>query len=256
LARTAADFEPLAEALSIGPKPRFVIAVDYRGRGQSEYDPDTSKYNIQVELADVLTVLTRLKATPAIVVGTSRGGILAMLLGAIQPDALAGVVLNDIGPVIEHKGLMRIKGYVGKLPQPQNFEDAAVILRQLFSAQFPRLTDEDWLASAHRTFKTEHGRLVPTYDVRLAETLSSVAPDKASPELWAQFDSLSRIPLLVIRGALSDILSTKTVAAMRARRTSIELVEVPDEGHAPLLADKATIDRIVTFVSSISRAGG
>src|SRR3972149_377335 len=139
LARTAADFEALAVALA---HKRRVVALVYRARGQSDYDRDPANYAFQIELADVLAVVTALDCWPSIYVGTSRGGILAMLLGAGRPTPIAGVVLNDIGPVIEPKGLMRIKGYVGKLPQPRSFEEGAEILRRLFDAQFPKLTPE------------------------------------------------------------------------------------------------------------------
>jgi pimeloyl-ACP methyl ester carboxylesterase len=255
LARSGGDFEALATALAGDPvRPRRVLALDYRGRGQSDYDRNPANYNFQVEIADVLAVLTALDCTRAVFVGTSRGGILTMLMAPLRPSLIAAAVLNDIGPVIEPKGLMRIKGYVGKLPQPRSYEEAAEILRRLFSAQFPKLTGEDWLASAHRTFKEAKGQLMPDYDVALAKTLEGVDFEKPLPPLWAQFDALGQIPVMVIRGANSDLLSESTVEAMAARRTSLETLVVPDQGHAPLLAEPDVIARIANFVALVPAA--
>lgn len=255
LARTTADFDALAGALAGDPeRPRRVLALDYRGRGLSDHDPAPDNYSIPVELDDVLSVLTARAVASAVFVGTSRGGLLVMALAALRPGAIAGVVLNDIGPVIEPQGLMRIKSYIGKLPQPRSFEDGAEILRRLFSAQFTRLTDADWLASAQRTWRERNGRLVVSYDPKLARALASIDPDHPLPALWPQFDALAEVPLMVIRGANSDILSTATVEAMRARRRETTVIEVPDQGHAPLLAEADTIARIATFISRCDRA--
>jgi pimeloyl-ACP methyl ester carboxylesterase len=250
LARTAADFDPLASALSGHPhRPRRVLALDYRGRGRSDHDADPDKYSIPVELNDVLAVLTARGVASAVFIGTSRGGLILMALAALRPGAIAGAVLNDIGPVIEPQGLMRIKGYVGKLPAPRDLADGAGILRGLFGAQFPRLTDADWLAAAHRTWREQDGRLVATYDIRLSRAVAAIDPDHPLPPMWAQFDALAQVPLIVIRGANSDLLSAGTVAAMRARRREMSVLEVPDQGHAPLLSDAGTIAPIVSFVA-------
>jgi len=251
LARTTADFDTLAAALA---GKRRVIALDYRGRGQSDYDRNPANYSFQIEIADVLAAMTALDCLPAIFIGTSRGGILTMLLAAIRPTAIAGALLNDIGPVIEPQGLMRIKGYVGKLPQPRSFEEGGEILRRLFDAQFPKLTADDWLASAHRTFKRHNGSLVPTYDVRLAKTMEGIDFDRPLPPLWPQFDALRHVPVMVIRGANSDLLSAATVETMRARRPELETFEVPDQGHAPLLAETDVIARIVDFAARCDAA--
>ncbi len=256
LARTTEDFDTLASALaSDDDAPRQIIALDYRGRGLSAYDTNPANYSPAVELGDVLTVLTALEAMPAVVVGTSRGGILAMLLGAVRPDAVAGVVLNDIGPVIEAAGLMRIKGYVGKLPQPMDYEEAAEILRRLFTGQFPDLTPVQWAEAARRTFKLDNGRLVPTYDPKLALALDSYEIDQPLPTLWKEFETLAGVPVMVIRGALSDILSVPTVAEMQARHAGLEVLEVPNQGHAPLLAETLTIARIADFMARCDARG-
>ena len=249
LARTVADFDTLAPALAGGRLARRVIAIDSRGRGQSDYDSNPENYNLAVELGDVVTVLTALEIGQAVFIGSSRGGILTMLLGVAHPTALAGVVLHDIGPVIEQKGLARIKSYVGKLPQPRSFADGAEILRRLFDAQFPKLAAEQWVAAAQRTWKLDDGELKPTYDVRLARTLAEVDIERPLPTMWNEFDALARLPILLIRGANSDILSVATVAAMRERRPDADFIEVADQGHVPVLAGSELLDRIAGFVA-------
>ena len=249
LTHTAAHFEPLAMALASDPaRPRRVIALDYRGRGLSDYDPDPANYNVQTELADVLAVTAALDCQPAVFVGTSRGGILSMLLATVRPEIIAGVVLNDIGPVIEIEGLMHIKSYVGKLPRLHTFEQGAGILRRLFETQFPKLSADEWLAAARRTFKEDEGRLVPTYDIALAKTLEGIDAEHPLPPLWDAFDALAKVPVMAIRGANSELLSAETLQAMAARHPALETLEVPDQGHPPLLAEAEVIARIADFV--------
>jgi pimeloyl-ACP methyl ester carboxylesterase len=174
LTRTGADFDVLATALSADGK-RKVLAVDYRGRGLSEYDRNAGSYNVAMELADVLGVMAGLEIGRAVFIGTSRGGILTMMLASARPAALAGAVLNDIGPVIETRGLLRIKSYVGRMPQPRSFEEGAEFLRRLFGGQFPQLSGDEWMAFARRSFKEQNGSLVQTYDARLAKGLKGAS---------------------------------------------------------------------------------
>jgi pimeloyl-ACP methyl ester carboxylesterase len=258
LARTSADFATLAHALATDAKgPRRVLALDYRGRGRSEYDSDPDNYTLPTELADLIAVLTARSVHRAVFVGTSRGGILAMLLAAAQPTRIAGVVLNDIGPVIEPIGLMRIKGYVGRLPQPASLEDGADILKRLFAGQFPKLTREDWVAAAARTWtRRDDGTLALAYDPKLARTLDGVDFERPIPPLWPQFDALARVPMLLIRGELTDLLSPQTAAAMRARRRKLDVIEVPDQGHPPALESPALVARIADFARACDKAAG
>ena len=187
---------------------------------------------------------------PAVFVGSSRGGLLTMLMSAAHPTLIAGVVLHDIGPVIEPKGLARIKSYVGKVPQPRSFAEGADILRRLMSAQFPKLTADQWLAAARRGWEKKNSRLAPTYDPRLARTLAAIDIERPLPPLWNEFDGLARVPMLVIHGANSDVLTAATVKAMRERRADLQAIEVADQGHTPLLEGDDLLSQVVQFVTA------
>jgi pimeloyl-ACP methyl ester carboxylesterase len=159
----------------------LVLALDYRGHGQSEYDRNPDNYALPVALADLAAVLIALETAPAIFIGTSYGGFLLMMLAAWRPPAIAGVILNDIGPVIEPQGWVRIKGYVGKLPVPRNFEEGADILRWWFDAQFPKLTRQEWdrVCSAHLapTRRPAPARLRSEAGADAARRRSATSPD-------------------------------------------------------------------------------
>jgi pimeloyl-ACP methyl ester carboxylesterase len=256
LTRTAADFHALALALSRdGEAPRRVIAIDSRGRGLSAHDRDPRNYAVPVELNDARTVLAALDVGRAIFIGTSRGGILTMVLAAVAPTLIAGAVLNDIGPVIEMAGLVRIKSYVGKLPQPRDMADAGEILKRMFASQFPRLSDAQWREAAALTWHVaSDGRPALSYDPQIALTLADVDPAKPAPTLWPQFEALRAVPVMVIRGLLSDLLSAATVEAMRARHPGLEVAEAPDEGHPPALGTPMMIEKIRAFCLTCDRA--
>ena len=184
----------------------------------------------------------------AIFIGTSRGGLHAMTLAAVRPTLLRAVVLNDVGPVVEPLGLMSIKSYVGKLPQPRNWDEAADILKATMSAHFTGLSDDDWRAWAHMTMVEKDGAIVGRSDPNLMRTLDAVGPDMPRIELWPLFDAMAQVPTLVIRGENSDLLSPETFAEMQKRAPNCQGVTVPGQGHAPLLIDAPTIARIASFV--------
>lgn len=250
LARTAEDFRELIEALAFDARrPRRVLALDARGRGRSEHDCDPKNYSVPVELGDALALLDAQGIGRAVFVGTSRGGILAMAMGAARPRAVAGAVLNDIGPLIEMAGLLRIKGYVGRLPEPRDFAEGAALLRAVMGNQFPSWDDAAWDLHARRTWEETDGRLKPRYDPALSQALAAVDPGEPAPALWPQFDALAGAPLMVLRGEHSDLLSRATVEAMRARRPDLAAIEIAGQGHAPALGDGRTIGPIREFVT-------
>ncbi|WP_293866722.1 alpha/beta hydrolase [uncultured Alsobacter sp.] len=250
LTRNSTDFHDLALALS-GHKhrPRKVVSIDYRGRGLSGRDADWRRYDPRIECEDVLAQCTALGIEEAAVVGTSRGGLVAMAIGAMRPAMLRAVVLNDIGPVIDSQGLIRIRGSVGKLPPPRSMHDAVAILRSVSDARFPGLSDEDWMALAQGTFRDDGGRLAPTYDTALMKGLAELDLDAPLPQLWSLFAGLNHVPVLAIRGENSDLLSDKTLAAMEAAHPACERWVVPGQGHAPLLRDAPTMNRIASFIA-------
>ncbi len=256
LTRHAGDFEPLASALAQGilGRKRRVLALDYRGRGLSSHDPDWRHYDLAVENADLLAVLTAVGIDQAIFIGTSRGGLHAMLLAAARPSLLRGVVLNDVGPVLEIQGLLRIRGTLGKLAAPRSFADATDLLKRLMSAQFSALTDADWAFYARQTFVEETGVFRPSFDPKLLRPLAKLDLDSPLPHLWAQFEGLRSAPLLVLRGANSDLLSPATLEEMKRRHPNCETYTVEGQGHAPLLRDDTTIEKIAAFIAKLDPA--
>jgi pimeloyl-ACP methyl ester carboxylesterase len=248
LARTSFDFHDLGLALSRDAKaPRRVLAVDYRGRGLSERDPNPANYDVAIELGDLLQVLAATGVHEAIFVGTSRGGLLTMALGAARPAAIKGVVMNDVGPVIDPKGLIRIRGYIGKLPKPRNYTEAVEILKTTSDRQFPALTDESWMKLARGTWVSKDGKLEPAYDPALSKGLESLDFEQPLPPLWGLFEALAHAPMLALRGEHSDILSAETLREMKKRHPRFDSMIVPGQGHAPLI-EGDVIQRIRAFL--------
>ena len=236
LARTSEDFHDLADALSDDPSwPRRVLCLDYRGRGRSEWDRDWRNYDLKVELNDTLQVLTTAGIGKAIFIGTSRGGLITMALSAARPELIAGAVLNDIGPALEAKGLMRIRSYVGKLPTPRTMSEAADILRQKSEAQFPGYKDRQWEKLARGTWHETEDGLVLNYDPDLAKTLEGLDLEAPLPNLWPLFETMKPFPVLAIRGGNSDLLTAETLNLMQERHPRLAAITVPDQGHAPSL---------------------
>ncbi|RFB80636.1 alpha/beta fold hydrolase [Methylovirgula sp. 4M-Z18] len=249
LTRNSADFDALALALSQGKmgNPRRVLALDYRGRGLSDWDAG-ARYDMTTENADILSVLDACEVGRAVFVGTSRGGLHAMVLAVTRPTVLHAVVLNDVGPVIEAQGLARIKTYVGKLPPPRDWADALDLVKRMNAQMFPAIGDDAWRIFLRQTFEEKDGRLSARYDPRLADTLKDFDIEKPLPDLWPQFEALKGVPLLALRGANSDLLAQNTLEEMQKRHPNCAVHLVDGEAHAPLLLDTTSIGSILEFV--------
>lgn len=250
LTRTAEDFHDLAEALSRDPsRPRRVLSLDYRGRGRSDWDQDWRNYDIKVELNDTMRLLTAAGIERAVFIGTSRGGLITMALSAAQPELIAGAILNDVGPILEIPGLMRIRSYVGKLPTPRTMTEAAEILRRMSGTQFPRYTDEQWEKMTRGTWRESGDGLALSYDPNLMKTLEALDLEAPLPDLWPLFEAMKSFPVLAIRGGNSDLLTAETLQMMQERHPRLTAVTVPDQGHAPSL-DGDLIRTIKEFIAT------
>lgn len=247
LSRSLEDFEELAARLAAG---RRVVAISARGRGLSDRDPDPARYDVRIESADVLAVIDRLAIPRAAFVGTSRGGVQAMMIAAIRPACVAAVALNDVGPVIEQAGLKRIRDYLAPSAPPTDWNEAAERIARRDGPWFPKLARADFDRIARRTWREGAEGLEPAWDPAIHRTLAGLDFDKPLPPLWGLFEALKDAPVMVVRGALSDVLSAGTVREMAAKRPDLVIHEVPDEGHAPLLADQPAQDAIERFLAS------
>ena len=248
LTRNSADFEGLVDQLE-GRYP--VLAVDQRGRGQSAWDPEPARYQVPVYAEDMFTLLERQGITSTVLIGTSMGGLIALQMLAMPPDLVKGIVLNDIGAVIEADGLARIQGYMGKPPAPvTTWEQAARQTRAVNGLAFPDYTDEDWLRFARRLYReNDAGHPVIAFDPAIAPAPAS--GEVQAVDMWAFYDSLPDIPLLIIRGALSDLLSAECVAGMVRRKRRAAAVTIPNRGHAPALDEPEAVSAIAEFLAGL-----
>lgn len=248
LTRNGRDFHDIALALASGYPSRDVYTIDYRGRGLSEFDPDWRNYAVPIELLDVIDYMTLAGLSDAAIIGTSRGGLIAMVMAAVQPSLIGSLVLNDIGPVVDTGGLARISAYVGRVPLPNSWAEAGKMARDLNRRAFPDIALPEWEDVARQWYNERDGRPAVGYDPKLSNALSVL--DGPMPALWPQFEALKRVPLLVIRGENSDILSAETVEEMRRRHPQCSDITVRGQGHAPLLRDAQTMVAVRRFLDA------
>ncbi|MEM9125962.1 MAG: alpha/beta hydrolase [Pseudomonadota bacterium] len=240
LTRNSGDFTYVAPHLS----DVRVISMDSRGRGRSDYDPDYMNYNILREAQDAVELMDHLDVRQAMILGTSRGGMLAMALATRAPERLTGVVLNDVGPVIEPSGIQRIMDYVGIPPSWQTYGEAAAGLKSAMESRFPSVPLQVWHQQARIQYVEEANGLNLRYDPALRTALLEQSASGVVPDLWSYFDALRDIPTGLLRGANSDILSRATVDEMQARHPDLVFAEVPDRGHVPFLNEPQSLDVI------------
>jgi pimeloyl-ACP methyl ester carboxylesterase len=244
LTRSAADFAALAERHA---GTRRVLALDHAGHGDSGRPEEVARYGIEASLRDLLDAMAALHCPRAVIVGTSYGGILAMVLAVMRPSAIAGAVLNDIGPRIEPVGLDFVQNFVARDPALPGLEEAVAHLQATLP---PLVMDEaGWRRFAALTYAPgKDGRWHPRWDTRIAQALRG---NGEAPVLWGPFGALGHAPLMLVHGALSDLLSEATVGRMRRERPDMELAVVPGSGHAPTLEEAEVVPALDRFLHAI-----
>lgn len=246
LTRNSRDFEDLAPHLSSHYR---VIVPDVRGRGSSARDPNPQNYQPSVYVQDILALMDTVEVRRVIVIGTSMGALLAMMLAVGYRDRVAGLVLNDMGPEVDPIGLERIKSYAGRLPPPEGWREAVMQTRMLFGNAWSGLSDERWSELSRRSYREkDDGALEVAADPMIGEMLR--AAPAATANLWPFWRALRGIPLLAIRGALSDILSAATFVKMKAENPDLMQLEVARRGHAPLLDEPECLQAIDAFLAT------
>ena len=253
LTRNSKDFETIAPWLA---QERRVIAVDFRGRGLSQYAKDSASYRPDIELADTIDLLNTLNIDRVAIIGTSRGGIVCMLMAALHRDRLAGLFLNDVGGEIEPAGLLRIRSYLGVQRKFASW-DAAIASLKLNNSGFESLTADEWQAFARRVFKVVNGLPRIDYDPALADTFPTVEDISAGriAPLWELFASTAGLPVSVLRGQHSDLLSIATVEAMKQRNAGLDATIVVDRGHAPFLDEAESKEAILRWLARVDNSG-
>ena len=256
LTRNSEDFDALAIYLSTHEKmPRRVLCLDYRGRGESDYDPNWQNYNPLTEADDVFGGVIAAGLSQVALVGTSRGGMIALVLAATHPGLMKAVILNDIGPQVDATGLMRIKNYIENANEPTNWSEAREAIANIGSSHFPDWDEDELDRQAHLVFKQENGKITRRYDANLIKSMASIDFDKPLPTFWPQFEGLKNLPMLLIRGENSDLLSVETVDKMKQVHPGIKVIEAARQGHAPELGSGNLPKTIAGFIAAADSKG-
>lgn len=248
LTRNARDFEPVADRYAGDWR---VISVELRGRGMSEYDPNSSRYLPKTYVADIMKLLDQEGIADAVFFGTSLGGICTMMLAGSDNERIAGAVINDIGPDLDPAGLARIGGYVGAAREFASWDEAARLIAERNADVYPRWRAADWDAFTRRLLSEKNGRIAFDYDMAIADNFKQVEAGPG-PDSWSNWRALAGRPVIILRGELSDLLSTETAHRMvEELGGDAELVTVPDVGHTPILDEPevvAAMDRLLERV--------
>ncbi len=243
LTRNSRDFAALAQHMSTRHE---VIAADLRGRGLSAWDPDPTHYHLTHYVEDAWSLLDSRGTQRVVIVGTSLGALMGMVM-ATRPDRIAGVVLNDAGPELDLAGLLRIGSYAGKLPPVRSWAEAAAQARTVHEKAVPGLTDEQWMDYARRNYRENAaGVPVPDMDPKIASGFKQ--PATGPLQMWPLWAQITAVPMLVIRGGVSDLLSAATVERMRREKPDLEHLTVPNRGHTPLLDEPECLEAIDGFL--------
>lgn len=251
LTRNSRDFDELATHLQSNYR---VLIPDMRGRGHSQYDTHWQNYHPSTYVLDIFTLLDVLKIERVAIIGTSLGALMAMLMCAQQPQRIAGVVLNDAGPEIDPHGLARIAQYAGTRPVVNNWNDAAQYIKSIYGDALRGLSDAEWLAYAKLSYRENaEGIPVPDSDPNIGNAFrDGAAQNTPAPNLWPVFAHIRTMPMLVIRGEHSDILSAATLQRMAEEKSDLNYVVVPNRGHAPLLNESICVTAIDEFLEKIN----
>ena len=245
LTRNARDFEDFAPRLAASGRDVYVVSL--RGRGRSAPDPNPANYFPTTYRDDILRLLDKLRIARAIFVGTSLGGIVTMLTNEIAPARVAAAIINDVGPELAPEGIARIGQLVGVVrSDAASLHEASSQIRTANESQFPGCDDEFWLTFARRTFRrSDDGRWILDYDQAIGKAMIDNGP---APDLWPAFTSLKDKPTLVIRGAISDLLTPPIIDKMRAVHPDFTLCKVANTGHAPTLSEPEVQASITSFL--------
>lgn len=250
LTRNSRDFEGLAPHIAaLGHR---VIVPDMRGRGQSAYAEDSATYAVPTYIADVMALLEQEGIDRYVSVGTSMGGLMTMLIAQFAPAKIAGAVINDIGPVVDPRGIDKIKTYLGKGGSFPTWMHAARSLEEVHGASHPTFDTNDWITMAKRSMTLcNNGRIAFDYDMKIADPFNEADDNAVPPDLWPGFEALAGKPLLLVRGGVSEILSEETLAEMQKRAPDADTVVVPKAGHAPTLDEPEVRSAIDALLASV-----